>query len=550
MVRARVAEQLVWGVPFAFLAFMLGVPLLSVAGAALFSRGNLDFSTLTSVLSDTYFLKVAQLTVVQALWSTLASVALGLVWAFVLVRYTFPFKRTLRSLTIVPFVLPAVSLALGFVIVFGQQGLLNRTLMAAFRLSQPPLHLLYSLQAIVLAHAFYNAPIVARLTHAAWERLDPSYEQSARALGANALRAFLSVTLRLLSPAVFTGAALAFVYSFLSFPIVLTLGGARFATLEVAIYTESITLRHLDTGAALALVQLVLSLGFTYGYLWLERRFAQRLETTQARKTVPLFVPGWRPLRWTLWALLAVGGLFFLSPLLGVVVDSLRAPNGAWTTAWYGKIFAPDFNAFIGSSPLASVGNSLVFALGTTGLSLLLGVPLAWGIVKRDLGWLNPLAMLPLAVSSVALGFGLLRAFSSPPLVWLDRGVAVVLAHALLALPFVVRALVPVLRGLDPGLSEAARGLGASRAQALFQVELPLLRTALLAGAAFAFAISIGEMSATLMLAKPGLATMPVAVYHFLGARLFGAASAMSVLLIVFTGLAFVWIERAGERVI
>lgn len=544
----RFQADLQWAIPALFLALMLGVPLALIVSQAFFSSGTFTVEAAGSVLGERYFQHLAWFTTKQASLSALASAALGLLWAFVLARYRFPFKRTLQSLTIVPFVLPAVSLALGFVIVFGNRGVLNAALMEVFGFERPPLRILYSLNAIVLAHAFYNAPIVARLTHAAWERIDPAYEEGARALGANRGWRFVTVTLPLLLPGILTGTALAFIYSFLSFPIVLTLGGAQFSTLEVEIYTQTITLRNQALGATLALVQVLLSLAFTYGYLWLERRFSYRLKTRRPRPTLPL-LSARHPLRWLLVAGLALVGLFFAAPLLGVLLDSFQTTNGNWTTSWYGYIFNPDFDAFIGSSPLQSVLNSVRLALGAMLAALALGVPLAQAVV-RGRTWLNTLAMAPLAISSVALGFGLLRMFSHPALAGVDRGLAVVAAHTLLALPFVVRALVPVFQGLDPSLSEAARSLGGTRWRVFFHIELPLLRTALLAGAAFAFAISIGEMSATLMLAQAGFKTMPVAVYNFLGARLFGAASAMSVILILVTGAAFILIERSGERVV
>lgn len=567
----RWRSQLVWALPFLFFSLLLAVPLASILQQAFFAQGAFSLSSVASVLSDPYFQQIARFTATQALWSALASAALGLFWAFVLTRYEFPFKRTLRALTVLPFVLPAVSLALGFVLVFGKQGMVNAALMAAFGLTDP-LSILYSLQAIVLAHAFYNAPIVARLTHAAWEQLDPSYEESARALGASPFSTFATVTLPLLLPSILAGTALAFIYSFLSFPIVLTLGGARYATLEVEIYIQTIVSRDLDVASALALIQLALSLGFTAGYLWLERRLTRPLESVRTRRTVPLFRLQTSPhrgaghkgfsflralrlcsMRVLLWAALLIAGAFFAAPLLGVMLNSLQSVHGGWTLAAYRYVLDPMENPFIGSSPLRSVLDSLRFASGAMLLALLLGGPLAWAIARRRLTGVSVWVMLPLAISSVALGFGLLRAFSHPALSWLDRGVAVVLAHTLLALPFVVRALASAFGTLDPALSEAARSLGASSRKAFFQVELPLLRGAVLAGAAFAFAISIGEMSATSMLAQPGLKTMPLAIYSFLGARqadTLAAASAMSTVLIAVTALSFVLIERGGERAI
>lgn len=148
----------------------------------------------------------------------------------------------------------------------------------------------------------------------------------------------------------------------------------------------------------------------------------------------------------------------------------------------------------------------------------------------------------------MALGAALLSAFLRPPLELGSGWLAIVLAHSILAYPFVIRAVVPVLEGLKQGLVEAARSLGATRLQAFRDIELPLIRRGLLVGAIFAFAISLGEMSATIMLAQPGLKTMPLVVNDLRAARSFGGASAMSSLLILVTAGAFVIIERFGER--
>jgi len=537
-----------WAVSLLFLVTMLAAPLAAIVSESLFENSAFSLDTLRDVLSDPYFQNVARFTVFQAALSTLASVALGLIWAFVLVHYHFPFKRVAQALGIVPFVLPTVSLALGFILVYGREGFLN-TALAWLGLGE--LRLLYSLPAIVLAHAFYNAPIVARTTHAAWERIDPGYEESAHSLGAGGLRTFVSVTLPLLLPGILTGAALAFIYSFLSFPLVLILGGAvRFDSLEVAIYTETVVNRNVAFGSAIALIQAILSLGFTTGYLMLERRFAQRLETVRARSTAPLFARHKSIRRWGLWLILAVGLMFFVSPIVAVVAHSFQSLHGEWTLDGYRAVFAGKFNATVGSAPLAAVGNSLGFALATMLLTLALGLPLALAVARGRVLWLNTAAMAPLSISSVALGFGLLRAFGQPPLGELPRGLAVVMAHTLLALPFVVRALVPMVRGLDPTLSDAARSLGASARRVFLDIELPLLRTAIMVGLAFAFAISMGEVSATLLLAGPGQKTMPLAIYRFMSDRQFySAASAMSALLMLTTASAFVLIELSGRRV-
>ena len=113
-----------------------------------------------------------------------------------------------------------------------------------------------------------------------------------------------------------------------------------------------------------------------------------------------------------------------------------------------------------------------------------------------------------------------------------------------------VRVIRPLWQGLDPALVEAARTLGAGRLVAFLTVELPLLSRGILVAGAFAFALSMGEMTAVAMLSRPGLVTIPLAIYHFLSARKFGAASAMATILILITaGVVFLW-EYMGRRLL
>jgi thiamine transport system permease protein len=194
---------------------------------------------------------------------------------------------------------------------------------------------------------------------------------------------------------------------------------------------------------------------------------------------------------------------------------------------------------------------SLGVAAGATIFALVLGILLSWLLGKIRIAALEALLMAPMAVSSVVLGLALLLGFRVGPLSALGQGPWVlVLAHTLIVYPFVVRTIRPLWEGLDPTLVLAARTLGAGRFSAFRTVELPLLQGGILVAGAFAFALSLGEMTAATMLSRPGMVTMPLAIYHFLSARRFGAASAMATLLILTTALA-VWAwERLGGRLI
>jgi thiamine transport system permease protein len=117
--------------------------------------------------------------------------------------------------------------------------------------------------------------------------------------------------------------------------------------------------------------------------------------------------------------------------------------------------------------------------------------------------------LLPLATSAVTLGFGYILAFSRAPLdfraaVWL-----IPVAHTLVALPLVIRSIVPMLRQIKPNVREAAAMLGANPARVFREVDFPIVTRAVLVGAVFAFIISLGEFGATTLNARPETPTKP-----------------------------------------
>lgn len=511
--------------------------------------------SIPGVLGSQFYVEtVFGFTVYQAVLSTVASVLLGIPAAWILARFEFPGRQTLRSLTILPFVLPSIMVAIGFVATFGTNGSLDRVLSA---LGVGSIDLLFTVEAIVMAHAFYNAPLVARLTTAAWESVDARQVETARSLGASRLRAFRDVVAPQLVPSVLIGATLTFVFTFASFPIVLALGGSRYPTVEVFIFQLVQRLDYAEA-AALATIEMLISLGLMYAYLRYE---ASQRGTTRGAQPLP---------RRSLWpeslsmravaTRLAIAGygvialVLFVGPVASMVVASVTTGDGALTLRHYEFLLQRQVEgATFQVKPLPAVRNSLLLGGGTLLLALPMGVTVAVLTARRYRGRkvLDALAMAPIAVSGIVVGLGLLRGlvFGVELGGWrltASGWAAILAAHAIAAYPFVTRNVAPMLERLDPALVESARSLGASRSRALVDVELPLVWGGVVAGAAFAFAISIGEFNATVILAQgSGQYTMPVAVERFLGRRL-GPATAMGCLLLAVTACSFVVIDRFG----
>jgi thiamine transport system permease protein len=217
---------------------------------------------------------------------------------------------------------------------------------------------------------------------------------------------------------------------------------------------------------------------------------------------------------------------------------------------YYAELFVNRTSSIFYAAPGSAIRNSLFFALTTTVLSLGMGITTAYALARggQTLGrWLDPLLLLPLGASAVTLGFGYLLAFGRPPLSLAASPALVPVAHTLAAFPFVVRILLPALRGLNPAWREAAAVLGASPWQVWRAVELPIVGRAVLVGAVFAFTVSMGEFGATLLIARPEFPTMPVVIFRLLGqpgALNYGQALAMSALLMAVCAISFVLIER------
>jgi thiamine transport system permease protein len=547
-----------------FLLTFYFYPLISILRVGLAPQGRFDGSGLVALFGDAYLHRVVGFTLWQAALSTLLTLAVGLPGAYLVARHQFRGKGLLRALASIPFVMPTLVVAAAFNALIGPRGWLNLALMAVWHTEVPPISLINTLSAILLAHVFYNTTVVLRLVGDFWTHLDPRLVSAARTLGASRWQAFRLVTLPLLAPAVLAAALLVFIFDFTSFGVILVLGGPQFSTLEVEIYQQTLAL-HLPVAAALVLVQLLCTLGFTLLYTQLNNRVTAPL-TLRPQTFTQTPLNTWRV---RLAAIIIAGGLLLLltAPLAALAARSVarleadrgqRAPvNPGLSLAYYQELFVNRRESFFYVPPLDAFGNSLTVAGLTTVFALSLGLPTALALRQsagrsRLAAGFEALLMLPLGTSAVTLGFGFLLAFSRPPLDWRTSPWLLPLAHTLVAFPFVVRSLLPALRVIRPQLRQAAATLGANPTRVFLTVDWPLIARAVLVGGAFAFAISLGEFGATALVARPEFPTVPVAIYRFLsqpGALNYGQALALSTLLMVVCGASILAIEsiRVGD---
>jgi thiamine transport system permease protein len=362
---------------------------------------------------------------------------------------------------------------------------------------------------------------------------------------------FRTVTLPALRPAVVSAASVVFLFCATAFGVVLTLGGVRYSTVETQIYLLTTQLLDLRAAAALSVLQVLVVVGLlAVAGRTRRRRSGRAVEVARASRRTASRRPG--PGDLPVLAVTAVVLALVAAPVTTLVVRSLHV-DGTWSLDSY-RALAEESRG-LAVSPLTALDTSLRVAVDATLLSLVLGLTVAVLVTRRVpgatgrrlLAAFDGVFMLPLGVSAVTLGFGLLVTLDRPPLDLRGSPWLVPVAQALVALPLVVRTVAPALRSVPARQREAAATLGAAPVRVFLTIDLPAVWRSVLASAGFAFAVSLGEFGATSFLARPENPTLPVVVYTLVGrpgADSFGTALAASVLLGAVTTAVMVAVER------
>ncbi len=517
-------------VPACFFLVFYFYPLTGIFLKSFLQNSKIDLDFLAQVFASTRTLKIIWFTFWQAGVSTLLTIICALPCAFVLSHYDFKGKKIIKILSSIPFVLPAIVVGAAFQACFGDKG--------------HPLFL------ILLAHVFYNFSIILRIITGFLSSIQGRIKEAAMVLGANPWQVFFYITLPLLKPALLAASTLVFVFCFSSFGIVLILGGPSYSTIEVEIYRQAAHLFNLPLASFLSLIQII----FTFVLIWIYTLF-----TKQAAKFTPdAEKANLRKPKLLREKILIAGTVIFIFslcviPLLSLVIKSVTY-NGEISFIFYKAIFLNSNDSIFYVPPFRAIKYSLLFAGAALIIAIITGVCAAFfirfcdtNINNKLTSFFDPIFMLPLSTSAVTLGFGIIITLDKPPLNLRTSVFLIPIVHALVGFPFVLRSILPALRSIPKNLSEAASMLGASPLKIFKTIDLPLITKALVAGAIFAFTISLGEFGATIFTSRPDMPTIPIAIYRFLGqpgAINYGAAMAISTILMIVTAIGFIVIEN------
>ncbi len=525
--------------PIVIIVLFLLFPVVSVLISSFVDGDGFTFQYLGAILRDGYYYKLFAITFSQATLSTLVSLIIGIPIGYFFGKYDFKGRKFLLTFFTVPFVLPSVLVGMGFLSIFGEQNSNGAKLIL-----------------IVLAHAFYNIPLFVHFISAYYRNFDNDIIEAAKTSGSKNFHLLFRIYLPLFLVPILTASLLTFVFSFLSFGIIIILGD--FKTIETQIFSEY-NPGETNLAAALALVQLFVILSIVLFYLIYMRR------QTREKKTITTGGIYGEPLSFRkffkkksnilLITVLLFGFLLELAPMISIFIKSFWDPQTAsFTLGNFKTIFTLQFNSSVGTSIPRTLLNTLLFALGATVIATLLAVITVVALGKqrrrkRSISY-ELITYLPITISSLTLSLGILQTFTNSDFFINNPWIFIIISQGLLGYPFVTRALLNGLNTIDPELLDSAKTMGANWYFKLRKIYLPLLLPSIVAGIAFAFGLSIGEFTVANFFAinNSSISTLTVALYKLRSQRHFGPSNAVGALLMLISYAAFFILEALGAR--
>ena len=508
---------------------------------AVFIRAFANGEELARTFTDPYTYRLLGFTVLESTLSALVSVVLAIPFAVFFSRYTFPGRKAILTMSDAAFAMPAILAVLGFVIYYGNNGMVNAALRAISG-GRWSIKVLYSFKAIILAHVYLNFPVAFSLITSSLSTMSDNEENASSLLGKSEFRTFISVTVPKVKGMLTATFTLIFLFCFPSFLIVMSLGGnPRFFTMEAEIYKRTYTDVNPASSASLAifsfLIMAILLVITGYG--------RQTKKATRGRRVLHQ-AKGGRMVQAILLSVLIF--LFMAPPLLAILYRAFFTKDGTFTLKAWNSIIARERSGGVATS-MSAILNSIIIAALASFIAMKMASSIAVGAARRKSSFTVLLTSLPMAVGSVSMGLGFAFIAARMPI----RNTAfsyllVLLAHITAVLPFSVRTMMPGARRIPERLSLAAKTLGGSTKQAYRRIEYPMLKPYRRRAMAFAFALSLGETNATLALSEGRVTTIPILIYKMIDQYNYQGASALAVILIVVAITVFAIGETGGDE--
>ncbi len=483
-----------------FFAFMI-YPLARMVASSMSHRGKFTLDFFLVVFQNPLLRESIVNSFKLSIATTLAALAVSLPLSYVLTRLSFCGKRLLSALVLVPMVMPPFVGAIGMRQLFARFGSVNLLLMDAGLIDRPIAWLASGFGGVVLLQVLHLYPIMYLNLSSALANVDLSLEDAARNLGAGSWRRFWTVTLPLMSPGIFAGCSVVFIWAFTDLGTPLIFGYQKLVAVQIF---NKISEGRVDpTGHSLVVIVLLLTLATFF--------LSKRILSAGMYEMTPRGYAAGRETRigavGTIAAYFSIG-LLLLGALLPHFSVVLRSAADEWFMTVLPEKFSGEYFVRLAKHGLtgSSIRNSVLYACGSSLLDILLGIGIAHFLVRKRIrgrSVLDAMAMLPLALPGLVLAFAYATTFSRNRLLdpFVNPVPLLIVAYAVRRLPFIVRAAYAGLQQVSPAFEEASYNLGAGWMQTLRKITAPLISANLIAGGLMCFAFAMLEVSASLVLA-------------------------------------------------
>ncbi|MFA0752335.1 MAG: hypothetical protein IMHGJWDQ_000084 [Candidatus Fervidibacter sp.] len=541
-----------WATLWLIFAVLLLYPIAFMLKGAVVYEGRFTLDFFALLLRDPQLADALKGSFGLALTSTSLTLALAIPIAYAMVRYRLPLKGVLNVVLLVPMISPPFVSAIAVRKLLARFGPINQLLIALGVVdpTNPPSWLDYPFWGIVILQVLHFLPIAYLNCVAALARIDRSLEEAAQSLGAHGFRLFRTVTLPLMMPGLFAAGSLVFILAFTDLGTPLVFNYTRVIAVQVFHRVEQAL--EDPTGYAMVLLVMVLSVVI----FWTSKRWAERWQVQTmpraAGETGECILP--LPLAWLLFAAIFLVAFLAILPNIAVVLNAfadrwfMTILPDRWTTRYFEQLLVYSLTA-------TAIRNSLLYSLASATLDILLGLAIAYLVVRGKAPlpqWLDGMAMLPLAIPGIVVAFGYVGAFANTPLDPRQNPVLLlIIAYAIRRLPYMVRACYAGLQQASEILEEASLNLGASPFRTFVKITLPQILPHLIAGGIMAFAFAMLEVSDSLILAFDQRYFPITKAIYALANRLEGGvqmASAMGILGMLVLGFSLVLSTRLMGR--
>jgi len=539
------AAELLLFFSVAILVIVVAVPVLLILFNAFWVNGEFNIRDVAKIILEPDTYQALKNSLIIASGTTVGSTVVGTFFAWLVTRTDLPYKKFMRSMFLVPFMLPSFIGALAWKMLLSPNaGMINKFFIHNLGFSGPVFNI-YSYLGICGVEVMYLFPFVFIQVCGALERMDPTLEESARISGAGLFTITRKITIPLVLPSILSGALLIMLYSMAHFGTVAVLGieNGIFnipTLIYYRIYQSGGSFDSIRTGTVLATVLVVTAAII----IWLQRKILSRghYQIIGGKSFRPMELK-LRALRLPLLilCLLYIAFTIVMPTAVIFLVGGLKTYGLPLT--WENlSLHNYKFILFDYKVTKDAIWNSVTLGFSAAVITMFAGVMISYVIVKmkvRGKGILEFLGMLPFSVPGSVIALGVILAWSGKYGINLYNTVWIILvAYIARYMAFSLKANSAALEQVHDSLVEAARSSGATMWQALKDIVLPLVRPGMLAAFFLIFLPSLRELTVSIMLYAPTTRTIGVAIYTLNedGETVVSAALAGIALIIIIIG--------------